>query len=361
MSAKSGSEQLVRISVLQNLDKVLVEFGLDPVAELAKLELHPDILHDGDLLVSVRTVAAVLEHCYEVTACLDFSLRLAAAQDLSLAGVLALFLQTASTLREALQELCQYQHVQHAQSVIWRLEDLGSVATFNIFVDAEGLSPLQYRLVVDLGLGQGYCVIKALTQGRVRLNNISLRSDRSDETQNYRRFFHAPIEFNAEADGLVLPIGSLAMPLSNSDAQMHEAVRQQISSIGGGGGEASLIHEVRTIIRSLLPTGNYSVERVAKCYACDKRTLQRYLREEADTTYQALLDDVRFELVQQYLRDSHMPMTQLSYVAGFTDPSNFARAFRKRFRMPPKQWREQHAETHSSSRRRRLSLPGNMG
>jgi AraC-like DNA-binding protein len=360
MSAKSGSEQLVRIGALQNLDKVMAELGLDPLAELAKFDMHPDMFKDGDLLINVCNVAAVLEHCTEVTACSDFPLRLAAAQDLSLAGVLALFLQTASTLREALQELCQYQHLHHSQSVIWRLEDLGSAATFSIIIDAEGLSPLQHRLVVDLALGQGYCVIKALTQGRVRLNNIRLRSDRSDEMQNYRRFFHAPVEFNAEADGLILPVGSLDVPLSHPDAQMHEAVREQISAIGLTGDEASLIREVRTIIRSLLPTGNYSVERVAKCYACDKRTLQRYLREEADTTYQALLDDVRFELVQHYLRDSHMPMTQLSYVAGFTDPSNFSRAFRKRFGTPPKQWREQHMKSHSSSRRRRLGLPGNL-
>jgi AraC-like DNA-binding protein len=360
MRVKEVSEQLVRIGALQNLDKVLAEFGLDPLAELAKLDMHPDMFQDGELLVNVCNVAAVLEHCTEVTACPDFPLRLAAAQDVSLAGVLALLLQTASTLGEALQELCQYQHVHHAQSVTWRLEDLGRAATFSIFIDAEGLSPLQHPLVVDLGLGQGYRVINALTEGRVRLNHVRLRCDRTDEMQNYRRFFQAPVEFNAEADGLVLPAGSLDMPLSHPDAQMHEAVRQQISAIGAAGEEASLIQEVRTIIRSLLPTGNYSVERVAKCYACDKRTLQRYLREEADTTYQALLDDVRFELVQHYLRDSQMPMTQLSYVAGFTDPSNFARAFRKRFRMPPKQWREQHMEGHSSSRRRRLSLRGNL-
>jgi AraC-like DNA-binding protein len=360
MSTKSGSQQLVRISVLQNLDKVLLGFGLDPVAELAKLDMHPDMFQDSELLIDARSVAVMLEHFVGVTGCADFPRRLAAAQDLSLTGALALFLQTASTLGEALQALCQYQHVHHAQSVIWRLEDLGIVATFSIFINAEGLSPLQHRLVVDLSLAQGYRVINELTNGGVRLNHVRFRCERTDEMQNYRRFFQAPVEFNAEADGLVLPAGSLDMPLSHPDAQMHEAVRQQISAIGAAGEEASLIQEVRTIIRSLLPTGNYSVERVAKCYACDKRTLQRYLREEADTTYQALLDDVRFELVQHYLRDSQMPMTQLSYVAGFTDPSNFARAFRKRFRMPPKQWREQHMESHSSSRRRRLSLHGNL-
>jgi AraC-like DNA-binding protein len=69
--------------------------------------------------------------------------------------------------------------------------------------------------------------------------------------------------------------------------------------------------------------------------------VQRYLHDQADTTFQALLDDVRFELVTQYLRDSRMTVTQLAYVAGFTDPSNFTRAFRKRFGITPRRWREQ--------------------
>jgi AraC-like DNA-binding protein len=361
MSVKKESEQLIRIGVLQNLDRVLLQFGLDAEAELAKLDMNAGMLRDGELLTHASNIGAVLEHCARVTGCPDFSLRLAAVQDMSLAGVLGLFVQTASTLGEALQEICQYNHVHHAQPVTWRLQDLGNAATFDIFLDAEGLSPQQYKLAVDLGVSQGYRMIKTLSEGRVRLNQVRFRrgDDKTQGMQDYRLFFQAPIEFNAEADGLVLPAGSLDLPLVHPDAQMHEAVRQQISPIGTDG-EVSLVQEVRAIIHSLLPTGDYSLERIARCYACDKRTLQRYLRDEADTTYQVLLDDVRFDLVQQYLRDSQMPMTQITYVAGFADPSNFARAFRKRFGMPPKQWREQHRDSRSPSRTRRSSLRGSL-
>jgi len=211
---------------------------------------------------------------------------------------------------------------------------------------------------VDLAVGQGHLAVKRLTAGRVQPIRVSLHSDRPKEVQYYRRFFEAPIEFNAETDGLVLPAGALDVALLHPDPQMHEALRGQISSIAPAGEDFSLVQEVRTIIRSLLPTGDYGLERVARCYACDKRTLQRYLRDEADTSYQVLLDDVRFEVVKQYLSDSQMSMTQLTYLAGFTDPSNFARAFRKRFGMPPKQWRELHGKAGSLKRTRRFSLRG---
>ena len=340
MPVKKVSEQLTRIAVLQNLDSVLEEFGLDAGIELGKLNIDVQMLRDGDLLIHLDTVVAILEHCARVTHCPDFSLRLAAAQDVSLLGVLALFIQTSATLGEALQEITQYNHVHHAQAVTWRVKDFGNAVIFNFDLDAAGLSPLQHRLAVDLGLGHALGVIDTLTGGRVRPERVLLRCDHSEEIQSYKRFFHAPIEFNAESDGLLLPAGCLDFPLVHPDSRMHEALRLQISSIEGD--ESSLVHEVRTIIRALLPTGDSSLEKVAKCYACDKRSLQRYLREEGDTTYQALLDDVRFDLVQQYLRDSMMPVTQLTYVAGFSDPSNFARAFRKRFTISPTQWRAQH-------------------
>jgi AraC-like DNA-binding protein len=342
MSADKKAGQLIRIGALQNLHKVLPEFGLDADMELSRLGMTAAMFQDGELLMDLGSVGAVLEHCAEVTRSSNFPMHLAAAQDLSLVGILALFLQTASTLGEALRELCHYNHLHHAQSVIWSLQELGGAVTFDVFLDTDQLSPLQYRLAVDLALSQGHFAIKTLTQGRVRPSAVRLRRKRMADVQTYKRFFHAPVEFNTEADGFLLPPGCLELPLIHPDAQQHEAVRRQIAPIKNEGEGGSRLQDIRATIRSLLPTGSFSLEQVATYFACDKRTLQRYLRDRADTTYQALLDDVRFGLVQQYLRDSQMPITQLSYLVGFTDPSNFARAFRKHFGISPRQWREQH-------------------
>ena len=348
------SEQLTRIAVLHNLDEVLAQHGLDAKAELASLDLDTTLLRDGEFLIQVRKVLAILEHCAELTHSPDFSLRLAAAQDVTLFGVFALFMQTCSSLGEALQEICQYNHVHHAQSVTWRLSDMGSAVMFNFDLDTGGLSPRQQRLAVDLGLGHAYGVIETLTGGRVHPQRVLLRGDQSQEASSYRRFFHAPVEFNAEMDGLLLSPVCLGFPLVHPDPKMHEALRVQISPIDGAETSADLVREISSIIRALLPTGDSSLGRVAKCYACDRRTLQRYLRLEADTTFQVLLDDVRFELVQQYLRDSQMPVTQIAYVVGFSDPSNFTRAFKKRLGVSPQEWRARHLD---KPRRRSLNYP----
>lgn len=355
MTIKNAAEQLVRIGALQNLDLVVEQFGLDADAELARLGIDADMFRYGEMLVHIRVFGDVLEHFAHVTKCEDFPFRLASAQDLCMSGALGNLLQTTTTLGDALQEIATFQHLHHAQPVVWRLDQTDNTATFNICLQTQELSPAQRSLTVQLGLAQVFLIVRELTADRVRPIGVMLQSSSRDQLTFYQDFFQAPVEYATKVDGLVFAAGDLDFVLSHPDINLHDTLSQNISSIATEPEESPLAQEVRAIIRSLLPTGNFSLDRVAQCYACDRRTLQRYLREQANTTYQVLLDDVRFDLVKRYLKDTRIPMSQLTFLAGFTSPSNFARAFHKRFGMSPKQWREQQG-AKGPARRRRLSF-----
>lgn len=356
MTAKNAPQQLVRIGSLQNLDRVLVKFGLDADAELAGLGMNPAMFQYGDMLVHIRILGELLDHFSELTRCEDFALELGAAQDLSMSGALAMLLQTCATLGDALQEISRYQRTHHAQPVDWQLVDLGDTVAFSVTLDTPELTLRQRRLLVDLGLCQVGLAVRELTAAQVAPVSVRLHSANRGRGPGYQRFFDAPIESDARMDALVFPREALDFALGHPDSKLHASLQRQIPAIAIDTEESRLAQGVSAIIRSLLPTGDYSLDRVARCYACDKRTLQRYLRDEADTTYQSLLDEVRFDMVKRYLRDSTIPITQVTALAGFTDPSNFTRAFHKRFGIPPKQWREQQTGEKSSSRRRRLRL-----
>ncbi len=64
------------------------------------------------------------------------------------------------------------------------------------------------------------------------------------------------------------------------------------------------------------------------------RTLQRKLKEES-LTFKGLVDDMRRELAIQYMRDSRLTIGEITYLLGFSDPSNFTRAFRRWTEMSP--------------------------
>jgi AraC-like DNA-binding protein len=79
---------------------------------------------------------------------------------------------------------------------------------------------------------------------------------------------------------------------------------------------------------------------VAQALHLSERTLQRRLQEEG-TSYQQLLDDTRRELAQQYLATPRMTLLEIAYLLGFSEPSNFFRAFRRWFGKTPGEYREE--------------------
>ena len=347
--------RLLRVGSVQGIEGALEHFGCDVDEVFDHLGLDRNMFSEGDHLVSLRDIARLLEYSVESTQCQRLPFHLAETQDLSYLGTFGLLLQTSATVGDVLREVRDYHHI-HIQAANWSLHTTTQTASLNFWVDGHDITPSQRRLVVELGLAQATVMMEAVTSSRALLSKVRLHFDYPEGKQAYRRFFRAPIEYSAESSGLDFPIALLDQPVAPSDAALHELVRSQIDDQAMSDKQQDIGQEVRVIIRTLLPTGQCTVERVASYYSCDKRTLQRYLREESDTSYQNLLDDVRFDMVENYLRDSNMPMTQLAYVAGFTDASNFARAFRQRYGVSPRKWREEHGSPGAPARRRKKSL-----
>ena len=344
MDIVAHRDQLLRVGVVQRLDMALELFGHDPEAVLEPIGLSRATLGDGDYLVNIGQVASALDHCARITECPTFSLRLAAAQDLSFLGGVGLMMQTASTLGEAIHELSNYVHI-HAQPVSWIVEDAGDFTQLSFALDTPSLTATQRRLCVDLALGQCFQVIRTVTQDRAKLDVVRFHYDHPADLSVYRRYFDAPVEFNAEVDGFVLPSAAMDLPASHADTTLHEIVRGQLSQSVLYGIGSNLEREVRAVIRSLLPGDRCTIDRVAKCFGCNKRTLQRHLRREAGTSYHELLTEVRFELAEQYLRDSGLSVTQLAFAVGFSEASNFSRAFRKRYGISPNAYRAKHTSS----------------
>ena len=90
-----------------------------------------------------------------------------------------------------------------------------------------------------------------------------------------------------------------------------------------------------------LPQGEPRREDIASELALTDRTLQRRLQAE-DTSYQQLLDAARSELARKYLTENRLSLGEVASLLGFGDQSNFFRACKRWFGLPPGQYRQQH-------------------
>ncbi len=88
----------------------------------------------------------------------------------------------------------------------------------------------------------------------------------------------------------------------------------------------TMVSRVRRVLVDGLPGGCTTADQIAKRLNVSKRSLQRRLTEEGSSV-QMLLNEVRSEMSEHYLRDSDLSVPEISHLLGFRDTSSFFRAF----------------------------------
>ncbi len=83
---------------------------------------------------------------------------------------------------------------------------------------------------------------------------------------------------------------------------------------------------VRSALMELLPSGECSIEDVARKLGYSKRSLQRKLQEE-NTSFQKQLNHTRELLAKYYVGSTDMRAEDIAYLLGYQDTSSFLRAF----------------------------------
>lgn len=154
----------------------------------------------------------------------------------------------------------------------------------------------------------------------------------------YRKAFDCPLRFGQPATRLLLADTDLATPLpSRSPAMLalHERIMdEQLSHLGS----TTVSNKVREHVMQRLGQGEPRREDIAALLALTDRTLQRRLRAEG-TSYQQLLDEARCELARKYLAQDKLPLSAMADLLGFGDQSNFFRACKRWFGVPPGEYR----------------------
>ncbi|PTS83603.1 AraC family transcriptional regulator [Pseudomonas sp. HMWF032] len=194
------------------------------------------------------------------------------------------------------------------------------------------------RQSAEASLAYSLAFCRWLTSKPLRPRLVSLMGPAPDDLAPYEAVFQCPLKFNAEHYALLFERTDLDAPLPSANealAQLHDRFAGDYLARFSG---SRVTHQVRQVLCRLLPQGEPKREVVAQTLLLSERTLQRRLQDEG-TSYQQLLDDTRRELAGQYLGQANLTLLEISYLLGFSDPSNFFRAFRRWFDSTPGEYR----------------------
>jgi AraC-like DNA-binding protein len=129
--------------------------------------------------------------------------------------------------------------------------------------------------------------------------------------------------------------------LAGGDAFAYVRILREIEAVEFLRG-IGLRERVRRVLRRVLiagdPESGTSLERMAVLFGLHPRTLNRRLQAEG-TSFRALLEETRYRIACQLLRDTRLPVLELAVALGYADVTAFSRAFRRWSGTSPTRWR----------------------
>ena len=323
------------------IPEVLRSLGADLADVCAAAGIDVELFDDPHNLISYRTASHLFRVCVERTGCPHFGLLHGQKGGLNFLGLVGLLVRYSPDVESALRSLVRYLHL-HIRGAVTTLEISGRMVTFSYRIyqaDAEATDQIG-----DAAVATMYNVMRALCGPNWNPLEVRLAHRKPDDIVPFRKFFQAPLRFDAEENALVFFTDSLRHPLPEAEPELRRLLATQIEALEARYGE-NLPEQIRSVLRTALLTGHAKADQVAALFSVHSRTLSRRL-DAYGTSFQELVDETRFEIARQMLRDSAMEISRIAASLDYAGASAFTRAFRRWSGTTPTRWRA--ARNHRS-------------
>lgn len=228
------------------------------------------------------------------------------------------------TLRDGLVQGVRYQRLLHDQA---RSEMLWT-ATEGVYRHQVGAVPDRApRHAIEFGFATFARFARRATGKDIVPSRVSFQHAAPRDLSQHRAAFGSNLSFDSESDELAYDLDTLSLPLLTADASLQEVVESHARGLlQRFPDQHGLDARLRAAICEELRLGQLSLSRVAERLGTPARTLQRRLKAEG-TSFAQMVDGLRRDLSERYLRDKRLSVQETAFLLGFSDVSAFHRAF----------------------------------
>lgn len=303
----------------------LISLELSPDEVLRGTGTTPDHLREEHALVSPRAYRALVRNGLRLSDQPHLGLAVGAHSRISDFGIFGYALMSCPTLGAAAR----------LGTHSWRLTGAG------VMVEAvEGTGEISWRVSEAFPLGDLWMFacerwISAVVAGtRVNTGDYSLphRVDFNypapEHVERYREILRCEIRFDQPFTQLTLPRWALDQPNRFSNREAAEICARRCETMASHWtADRGTTAALRTLLVGCL--GDFpSLGLAASRMGMSGRTLRRRLAEEG-TRFQTVLDETRAELATDYLTETDFTVEEIAALVGFSEQTNFSKAFRK--------------------------------
>jgi AraC-like DNA-binding protein len=326
-----GGPWTQRVGLFGAVPDLAKELGADPDSLLKTVGLARHDLADPGNHVPYASIVALLHQTAQRSGCAHAGLLAGRMWRIADLGLLGPLMAHSRSVGDALRINVVHQHLNSSGGMAYLIRR-GDQVDFGYAVYHPGLE--HTGTMYDALLAGGMSFLRELCGPLFAPSEVLFSHARPADVLPYRNHFRVVPRFNSEASTLRFAASWLDGPLPGTDpARLRQALDEAERA-----GRGNLVQRVCRALRLTLLQGRNSGDEVAQMLAMHRRTLNRRLKASG-TTFQAVLDEVRFEVARELLADRAIALDDIAAALGYAGVSPFMRTFRRCTGTTPGQWR----------------------
>ncbi len=298
--------------------------GADRTALLAGTSLSTANVANIGARVSDNDFRQLVSNAQVLTGDAALGLKLGLRLNLSAHAVVGQAFMTCQDLGQGMDLLLRYYHLL-ASGLHLELEEVGDQCVLTVVTN-----PIDH--VVEFGYELLYGALINTVRGMLNSPDMAVRMEfpypEPAHSAVYYQVLGADVHFNFPRGRILFHRDLLNTVLPSSNPVLRQLYEAECARLLADlEGEDSVVEQTLRLLRKL--EGQYpQMPQIANMLNLSPRTYRRRLDEEG-RAFQTLLDQVRSEHATRYLQNTRLPLSTIAYMIGFSDASNFRRAYIK--------------------------------
>lgn len=315
----------------------LERHGIARQAFCDRIGLSPSAFEPPDNRIPLDALERIFALAYELTRDAHFGLHFGAQIEKGPSNILNYLMMNCGTIEEVLKTYCAFEAIQdNVSKTDYRCS--GGICT--VVVTLKGGSPFFRAQYLDSKFASMVYYAKRLTGRDLTLHEVHFTHRPAPDLHGeYERIFRCPVRFGRPQGRIILTQSDLAIRIREPNPELRQVferhARERLNDLFQADSYAA---RAGRIIVQGVPAGIPRIEALASRLETSVRTLQLKLKQEG-TSYRAIRDSVRKSAAMDLLRDRTMPVSEIAFMLGFSEPSAFHRSFKKWTGLTPRQFR----------------------
>ena len=321
-------ERVYESTKLAALFDVLVDLGCPADEILRNVNLTVDEVHSPKSRISLAELMTACKNAIRLSSDPHLPYRIGTSIHISAYGMYGFAILCCPDFRKAMA-FAELYHALAAPLATIEFAEKEGFASWIIEPNAHAVTdPRVYRFITEMQIGIHISLMRDIMGAAFTPDQISLAYPEAHDFALPADQIGGRLNFASGANQIVFRSAWLDQAANLGNKTTYPAVVAMCDDLLDGlKSRIGIAGEIRALLLRDI-TNPPTLAAIAKLLDVSDRSLRRQLREQG-ISFRGLLDELRMQIAMKYLRTTRLANEDIALALGFSDATNFRRAFRR--------------------------------